>query len=305
MCWKRWSWAGSPNNVKTYPNVVVKSSGKTLASISSIPSVFTWKYTGTNVVADVSYDLFTSSTSGGANEYEIMIWLAAIGGAGPISSSYGSDGKPKAVATVTLAGTSWKLYKGPNGSTTVFSFVASSQVASFNGDVKTFLTYLTSNQGLPSKQYLTSIGAGYVFESLVVVVIMLTFDVQHRAFHGQQRQVHCFCLQPVSQMMVSELLLEGKCGHSGYIDLGSQKRFDSSTFSATTYSCCNVSVQCGGVARYQYCGVWRHLVSPALYNEIAWVRNHMRRGVCQWKLYIAIAHIQATRTQSAYARASS
>lgn len=29
-----------------------------------------------SVVADVAYDMFTSSTSGGSNEYEIMVWLA-------------------------------------------------------------------------------------------------------------------------------------------------------------------------------------------------------------------------------------
>ena len=47
---------------------------------------WSWSYTGSDIVADVSYDMFTSSTAGGSNEYEIMIWLAAIGGAGPISS---------------------------------------------------------------------------------------------------------------------------------------------------------------------------------------------------------------------------
>lgn len=123
-------------------------------------SKWKWNYTGSNLVADVSYDMFTSSTASGSNEYEIMIWLAAIGGAGPISSSYGADGKPVPVASVTLAGNSFKLYKGPNGSTTVFSFIADSQITSFSGDVKTFLSYLTTNQGLPTSQYLTSIGAG-------------------------------------------------------------------------------------------------------------------------------------------------
>lgn len=60
-------------------------------------------------MADVSYDIFTSATSGGSNAYEIMIWLAAIGGAGPISST-GS-----AIATTTINGVTFKLYSGPNG----------------------------------------------------------------------------------------------------------------------------------------------------------------------------------------------
>jgi len=45
-------------------------------------STFDWTYTGSNVVADVSYDMFTSSKAGGSNEFEIMVWLAALGGAG-------------------------------------------------------------------------------------------------------------------------------------------------------------------------------------------------------------------------------
>jgi len=32
-------------------------------------------------VANVAYDIFTSSTAGSEPEYEIMIWLAAYGGA--------------------------------------------------------------------------------------------------------------------------------------------------------------------------------------------------------------------------------
>ena len=71
-------------------------------------------------MADVSYDMFTSSSATGSDEYEIMIWLTALGGAGPISST----GSP--IATPTIDGVGWKLYSGPNGDTTVYSFVASS-----------------------------------------------------------------------------------------------------------------------------------------------------------------------------------
>jgi xyloglucan-specific endo-beta-1,4-glucanase len=84
-----------------------------------------------------------------------MIWLGAYGGAGPISST-GS-----AVATITIAGYSWKLYDGYNGSMRVFSFVAvNSPITSFSGDTKLFLTYLVSNYGLPSSYYVNTIQAG-------------------------------------------------------------------------------------------------------------------------------------------------
>ncbi|KAF2971422.1 hypothetical protein GQX73_g2160 [Xylaria multiplex] len=123
-----WSWSGGNYNVKSY--------------------------TGSNMVANVAYDLFTSSSASGSSEYEVMVWLAALGGAGPISST----GSP--VATPTIAGVSWKLYDGWNGNMRVFSFVASSQVTNFSGDLKAFLSYLTSNQGMSTSQYVTSIGAG-------------------------------------------------------------------------------------------------------------------------------------------------
>lgn len=51
-------------------------------------SSWSWSYDGSDVVADVAYDMFTSSTSGGSEEFEIMVWLAALGGAGPISATY-------------------------------------------------------------------------------------------------------------------------------------------------------------------------------------------------------------------------
>lgn len=166
------------SGVKSYPNAVVSIDSKQLSEYSSMQSSWSWSYTGSDIVADVSYDMFTSSSAGGSNEYEIMIWLGALGGAGPISSepfvdilgcvstnvhhlgTYGADGSATPVATPTVAGTSWKLYKGPNGSTTVFSFLADSQVNDFSGDIMDFFDYLTSNEGLPDSQYLISVGAG-------------------------------------------------------------------------------------------------------------------------------------------------
>ncbi|OHE92471.1 glycosyl hydrolase family 12 [Colletotrichum orchidophilum] len=149
-----WSWSGGQYNVKSYANAVVNISKKALSTISSIPSTWTWSYSGTGIVANVAYDLFTSSTATGSAQYEIMIWLGALGGAGPISAT-GST-----IATPTVAGRTWNLYKGVNGQMTVFSFVAPSDVQSFSGDLKAFTTYLVNSQGLPSSQILQSIGAG-------------------------------------------------------------------------------------------------------------------------------------------------
>lgn len=125
-----------------------------LSSLSSLASTWQYSYTGSSIVADVAYDMFTSSTASGSAEYEVMIWLAALGGAGPISST----GSP--IATPTIAGKSWKLYYGLNGSMKVYSFVASSQITSFSGDLLDFFKYLESSQGMSSSQILQSIGAG-------------------------------------------------------------------------------------------------------------------------------------------------
>lgn len=111
-------------------------------------------YSNTNIVADVAYDLFLSSTPSGSEEYEIMVWLAALGGAGPISST------GKAIATVTLNGVEWDVWVGPNGQMTVYSFVAKSTVTDFSGDLLDFLDYLVKDQGLPNNKYLKTVQAG-------------------------------------------------------------------------------------------------------------------------------------------------
>ncbi|KAG1696309.1 hypothetical protein DVH05_018856 [Phytophthora capsici] len=150
-----WTWVGASSSVKSYANAALQFDAVQLSSVSSIPSTIEYSldYSGT-IVADVSYDLFTSSTSDGDNEFEIMIWLAAIGGAGPISST-GS-----AVATTTIANTEWSLYSGANGDTTVYSFVASDTVKSFSGDLMDFFTYLIENESFSTSQYLNTVQAG-------------------------------------------------------------------------------------------------------------------------------------------------
>jgi len=151
-----WTWAGGPSQVKSYAQIYrTPAANKQVSGYSTIPTTWNWTYTGSNIVADVAYDFFTSNTNGGSTAYEIMIWLAALGGAGPISSTGSTP-----LATPTIGGHSWKLFKGPNGSTTVFSFVASSQITNFSGDIMNFLNYLVQNQGYPSSQWMTGIAIG-------------------------------------------------------------------------------------------------------------------------------------------------
>ncbi|RLN91618.1 hypothetical protein BBJ28_00010787 [Nothophytophthora sp. Chile5] len=150
-----YSWAGASTQVKSYANAALQFDAVQLSSVSSIPSTMEYTYTyDDTLIADVAYDLFTSSTADGDNEFEIMIWLAALGGAGPISST-GS-----AVATTTIGSVEFSLYSGANGDTTVYSFVASDETTSFSGDLMDFFNYLTENEGMSTSQYLTTVECG-------------------------------------------------------------------------------------------------------------------------------------------------
>lgn len=80
--------------------------------------------------------------------------LAKYGGAQPIGSQIG---------TATVGGSSWALWYGANGSQKTYSFVASSPVTSWNGDILQFFDYLTTNEGFPaSSQYLISMSNLFV-----------------------------------------------------------------------------------------------------------------------------------------------
>ncbi|KAI6885652.1 hypothetical protein KC360_g3291 [Hortaea werneckii] len=154
-----WSWSDNKNDVKSYSNAVVDTKSVQLSSISSMQSSWDWKYTGDSLTADVAYDMFTSSSADGSEEFEVMVWLANLN-AGPISSSYSASGDAETIATPNVAGYDWSLYKGSNGAQTVYSFLPSDSINSFSGDVYEFFTYLIKNQGFDESQYLVSAGAG-------------------------------------------------------------------------------------------------------------------------------------------------
>ncbi|KAF2866417.1 concanavalin A-like lectin/glucanase domain-containing protein [Massariosphaeria phaeospora] len=146
-----WAWQGGPDNVKSYVYAgLILTKGNTVARVKSMPTQIDWAYNTTGGVrANVAYDVFTAEDPAHANsggDYELMIWLARLGGVWPISQS----GAP--IATVTLANTSFDLYFGYNGAMKVYSFVraGSRDVTSFSADVKLFFNYLEKNQGFPA-----------------------------------------------------------------------------------------------------------------------------------------------------------
>jgi len=153
-----WNWAGGSSSVKSYANLGLNTNlGKPLSAISSIPSTWQWTYTAAeNVVADVSYDLWLSNsatpgTANSASTYEVMIWLSARGGAGPVGGQ---------VATANVAGTSWALHQGTVENWTVFSFVAPEEITSFSADLLDFFDYLVQNFGVSTSNFFSGGGAG-------------------------------------------------------------------------------------------------------------------------------------------------
>ena len=179
MTWETsWTWAGGPSNVKSYAQIQdgAPTDYEQLSDITSYTTEWSWSYSGDDIVADVSYDTFTCSDStSGCTDFEVMVWLAAIGGAGPISST-GST-----IATPSIGGYEWNLYSGPNGAMTVYSFVASSEITSFSGDIMDFYNYLIDNEGFPSTQYLKTISVGTFLQTknfqlnYAVEKLLLTF----------------------------------------------------------------------------------------------------------------------------------
>lgn len=159
VAWKTtWNWQGGNGQVKSYANLGMnKGLGRQLSAIKTIPTTWHWTYTSaSNVVADVSYDLWLArssalGTANGDSTYEVMIWLSTRGGAAPAGSQ---------ITTVSVAGVNWKLYKGTVSSWTVFSFVAPSEITSFSADLKLFFTYLINSQGVSASNYFSGAGAG-------------------------------------------------------------------------------------------------------------------------------------------------
>jgi xyloglucan-specific endo-beta-1,4-glucanase len=158
-----WEWSASGYGVKSFSNIQLNSGiGKQLSAISSMLSTWKWSQSSSHdVMADVAYDLFTSSSPTGDNEHEVMIWLANFN-TGPISYTYDSAGAVALVTDIKIANHTWNLYEGTNGHNMVWSFLlaGNTTVTHFKGDVNLFFNYLTSQGYVPSSQYLKTAQGG-------------------------------------------------------------------------------------------------------------------------------------------------
>ena len=124
-----------------------------LNSISSAPTSISYSYVS-NAVYDAAYDIWLDPTprTDGVNRTEIMVWLNHVGSVQPVGSQVG---------TATVAGRSWQVWSGNNGSNDVLSFVAPSAIGSWSFDVMDFLRQAVSRGFAQDSWYLTSVQAGF------------------------------------------------------------------------------------------------------------------------------------------------
>lgn len=158
-----WSWSNNPSQVKSYTSSVLgwhwgwKTSGTELpVRLNSGRDIYTdWRYrvSGSGTM-NVAYDLWLHNKSNpdwpDNPTDEVMIWLYRSGGAGPLGTLQGS---------VSIAGTTWDLYRGNIG-WNVFSFVRRSNTTSATLHMQDFLNNLVSRGWVANTKYLSSIEAG-------------------------------------------------------------------------------------------------------------------------------------------------
>lgn len=165
-----WDWTGEPYQVKSYASAVLgwhwgwksDDTGLPVRLSSGTPVPSAWDYSvSTDGTAAVNYDLWLHDVA--APDWaddpvdEVMIWLSAHGGAGPIGNR---------VDTVRVAGQSWDLYRGEilddagDHMWWVHSFVHTNGTTSFDADLTEFTDTLVQRGDLRAEQYLSSVQAG-------------------------------------------------------------------------------------------------------------------------------------------------
>jgi glycosyl hydrolase family 12 len=146
----------------SYPSVFLGchygncSPGSTLpmqvSRIRSATSSINYQYVSGTYNA--SYDIWLDPTpkTNGVNQMEIMIWFNRQGSIQPIGN---------VVATTTIGGRSWQVWRGSNGGNNVISYVAPSPISSWSFSVLDFINDVRARGAINTSWYLTSIQAGF------------------------------------------------------------------------------------------------------------------------------------------------
>lgn len=142
-----------------------------IGKIATATSSINMTYPGDpSFLYDASYDIWMDPTpkTDGVNQQELMIWLNKQGSEiQPISYVYNTEGVAVPIATTTINGVSWNVYRGNNTANNVVSYVAVTPISSLpTFDVLNFIKDVytrTSDfaQPVTDQWYLTSIQAGF------------------------------------------------------------------------------------------------------------------------------------------------
>jgi xyloglucan-specific endo-beta-1,4-glucanase len=162
----RWTWAGDNTKVKSYASAVLgwhwgwKVPSGTglpvrLSAGKAVTANWNFKVTqSTSNVMNVAYDLWLHDMANPDWQNnptdEVMVWLYKSGGAGPVGTKQ---------ATVTIAGTTWDLYRGNIG-WEVYSFVRTTNTSAAGLDLTDFTDDLVARGWLAKTKYLSSVQAG-------------------------------------------------------------------------------------------------------------------------------------------------
>jgi hypothetical protein len=155
---------GYPYKVKSYLSVICgwhwgthsKNSGLPVQLAEKRPVLSSASCTIKNPgVQNIAYDLWFHELRNPGNKDnptdELMIWVAAYRGAGPLGTKQG---------TVTIAGAEWDLYKG-NVGWEVYSFVRKGNTSEWSFNLDDFIEHVVNvRKWMNEKKYLTSVQFG-------------------------------------------------------------------------------------------------------------------------------------------------
>jgi hypothetical protein len=145
--WGVYSDQPDTSGVKSYPEVT-KTINEAVSSLTSITSSFSDSLPSSGDF-ESAYDIWADN-----NADEIMLWTYTQN-VGPLGTLQ---------TTASVGGSTWKIYKGSNGSNAVFSFVRTSNETSGSVDIKAVFTWLSS-EGWLTNATLNSVDFGWEITS--------------------------------------------------------------------------------------------------------------------------------------------
>ncbi|MEG3634400.1 GH12 family glycosyl hydrolase domain-containing protein [Micromonospora palythoicola] len=160
-----YTWSGDPSSVKSYAAAILgwhwgwrrPNTGLPVQVSANRDVTTNWRFNVTtngssnmNVAYDMWFHPMADPGSADQPTDELMIWLYRAN-ASPAGSRQG---------TVTIAGTTWEVWRGHVGTWNVYSYVRTSNTTSATLNIRDFTNDVVSRGWMSSSKYLTSVQAG-------------------------------------------------------------------------------------------------------------------------------------------------